>query len=71
MLAQFYEYHRNCKKMVLGDAGEKLDICMHFKLCLRVHSLISIQHKSIKLGHVIHLNVIFYVVVSNYRLIKI
>lgn len=24
MLAQFYEYHRNCKKrMVLGDAGEK------------------------------------------------
>lgn len=40
----------------------------HLKPCLRVHTLISAQHESIKLGQVIHLDVFFGVVVSNYRL---
>ena len=44
---------------------------MDFEPCLKVHSLISVQHKSIKVGQVIHLNVIFHVVVSDYRLVQV
>ena len=44
---------------------------MDVELCLEVLSLISVQHKSIKLGQMIVFNVVLHVVVSNYRLIKI
>ena len=54
-----------------GRGQEIRDICMDFEPCLKVRSLISVQHKSIKLGQMIHLNVIFHVVGSNYRLVKI
>ena len=47
------------------------DISMDFEPCLKVHTLISVQHKSIKLGQMIHLNVIFHLLGSNYRLVKI
>ena len=37
--------------MILADALKKLEtFCMDFEPCLKVHSLISVQHKSIKLG---------------------
>ena len=38
--------------MILGDALNKLEIFhgMDFEPCLKVHSLISVEHKSIKLG---------------------
>ena len=48
-----------------GRCREIRDICMDFEPCLKVHSLISVQHKSIKLDQMIHLNLIFDVVVSN------
>lgn len=44
-------------------------VCM--EPCLKVHSLTSVRHKSIKLSQMISLNVIFHVVVSIYRLVEI
>ena len=43
---------------------------MDFEACLKVHSLISVHHKGIKLGPMIHLNVSIRLVESNYRLVK-
>ena len=43
-----------------GRWRERKDICVDFELCLNVHSLISIQHKSIKLGQMIKLNVVLH-----------
>ena len=54
--------------MIWGAAGE---YGMDVELCLEVHSLISVQHKGIKLGQMILLNVVLHVVMSNYRLVKI
>ena len=54
-----------------GSWREKRDICKDVELCLKVHSLISVQHKSIKLRQMIQLYVVLRVVVSNYRLVKI
>ena len=54
--------------MILGDAVKKFETFVS----ILVHSLISVQHKSIKLGQMIHLNMIFHVVVSNdYGLVNI
>ena len=47
------------------------DVCMDFEPNFNVHNLISIYPKSIKLGQMTHLNMIFHVVVSVYRLVKI
>ena len=44
---------------------------MDLKPCLKIHALISVQHKSIKLCQMIRLSMIFHVVVSNYQLVKI
>ena len=58
--------------MILWGRWEEFwEICMDFEPCLKVHSLISSQHKSIKLAQMIHPNVIFNVMVSNSRLVKI
>ena len=54
-----------------GRCQEIRHICMDSEPCLKVHSLISVHHQGIKLGQMIHLNVIVHVVVSNYRLVKI
>ena len=48
-----------------GCFQEIRDICVDFEPCLKVHTLIYIQHKSIKLGQMIHLNMILHEVVSN------
>ena len=48
--------------MVLGDA-----VSPYFK----VHNLVSVHPKSIKLGQITSLNTIFHVVVSVYRFVKI
>ena len=47
------------------------DVCMDFEPCFKVHNLVSVQVKSIKLGQMTTLDVIFHVVVSVYRLVKI
>ena len=53
--------------MVLGDAIR--DVCMDFKPYFKVHNLASAHPKSIILGQMINLDMIFHVVVSVYRLL--
>ena len=52
--------------MVLGDA-----FCMDFKPYFKVHNLVSVYPTSIILGQMTNLNMIFHVVVSVYRSVKI
>ena len=58
--------------MVFDDAVLK-DKFMNMDLepCLKVYNLVSVYPKIIKLGQMITLNVIFHVVVSDYRLVKL
>ena len=44
---------------------------MNFQLCFKVYNSVSAHPKNIKLGQMTNLNVIFLVVVSVYRLVKI
>ena len=59
--------------MVLGDAVSKLETFdgMDFEPYFKVHNLVSVHPKSIILGQMTNLNMIFHVVVSVYRLVKI
>ena len=47
------------------------DVCMDFEPCIKVHNLVAVHPKSIILGQMINLDMIFHVVVSVYRLVKI
>ena len=47
------------------------DVCMDFKPYFKVHNLVSVHPKSIILGQMTNLNMIFHVVMSVYRLVKI
>ena len=61
-------------KSLYGFGGRCLkirDVCMDFELNFKVHNFIYIYPKSIKLGQMTNLNIIFRVVVSFYRLVKI
>ena len=60
-MAGFYSY------VVLEDTVSTLD----FEPCFKVHNVVSVYPKRIKLGQMTSLNVIFHVVVSVYRLAKI
>ena len=62
MFAHFKDYGR-CLKI--------RDICMDFESYFKVHSLVSVHPRNIKLGQMTNLNMIFHVVVSDYRLVKI
>ena len=44
---------------------------MDFDPYLKVHNLVSVHPKSIILGQMTNLNMIFHVVLSDYRLVKI
>ena len=44
---------------------------MDFEPCFKVYNLVSICPKNMKLGQMINLNVIFHMVGSVYRLVKI
>ena len=58
--------------MVLGNAVSQLEtVCMDFEPRLKVHNLVSLQPKSIKLGQATNHTVIFHMVVSVYWLVKI
>ena len=50
---------------------EVRDVCMDFEPYFKVHNLVSIHPKSIILSQMTNLNVIFHVVVSVYRLVKL
>ena len=61
--------------MLLGWAETKFlkirDFCMDFEPYFKVRNLVSVYPKSIILGQMTNLNMIFHVVVSVYRLVKI
>ena len=60
--------HKNFKSLY-GFGGRCLkirDVCMDFEAYFKVHSLVSVI-----LGQMTNLNMIFHVVVSDYRLVKI
>ena len=46
------------------------DVCMDFEPCLKVHNFVSVHPKSIKLGQMTNLDVIFHVMRSVYQLVK-
>ena len=61
-------------KNLYGFEGRCLkirDVCMDFEPYFKVHSLVSDYPKSIILNQMTNLNMIFYVVVSVYRFVKI
>ena len=76
MFAHFKEYHGNHKKFKsLYDFGGRClkirDVCMDFEPYFKVHSLVSVHPNSIIFGQMANLNMIFHVVVSVYRFVKI
>ena len=57
-----------------GFGGRRLkirEVCMDFEPCFKVHNLVSVHPKSIILGQITNLDMIFHVGVSVYRLVKI
>ena len=61
-------------KSLYGFGGRCLkirDVCMNFEPNFKVHNFVAIHPKSIKRGQMTKLNMIFHVVVSVYRLVKI
>ena len=76
MFAHFKDYHGNHTnfKGLYGFWGRCLkirDVCMDFEAYFKVHSLVSVHPKNIKLGQMTNLDMIVYVMVSDYRLAKI
>ena len=60
-------------KSLYGFGGRFLkikDVCMDFEPYFKVHNLVSVHPKSIILGQMTSLNMIFHVVMSVYRLVK-
>ena len=58
----------------MGFGGRCLkirDVCINFRTYFKVHNLVSVHPKSIIPGQMTNLNMIFHVMVSVYRLIKI
>ena len=47
------------------------DVCMDFEPYFKVHNLVSVHPKSVILGQMTNLNMVFHIVVSVYRLVKI
>ena len=61
-------------KSLYGFGGRFLkitDVCMDFEPYFKVHNLVSVHPKSNILGQMTNLNMIFHVVMSVYRLVKI
>ena len=75
-MTRFYTCHKTDKKFKsLFEFEERIlkiiDVCMDFEPYFKVHNLVSVYPKSIILGQMTNLNMIFYVVVLVYRLVKI
>ena len=58
-------------KLLYGFWGRCLKIRDVFEPYFKVHNLVNVHPKKIKLGQMTNLNMIFYVMVSDYRLVKI
>ena len=75
-MTRFYSCHKTDKyfKSLYGFRGRFLkirDVCMDFEPYFKVHNLVSVHPKSIILGQMTNLNMIFHVMMSVYRLVKI
>ena len=74
MFPHFKEYHGNYKKCLYDFGGRCLkirDVCMDFEPYFKVHSLVSVHPKRIILVQMTNMDMIFHVVVSVYRFVKI
>ena len=73
ILKSITEIMKNFKSLYgFGERCLKITgVCMDFEPYFKVYNLVSVHPKSIILGQVINLNMIFHVVVSVYRLVKI
>ena len=77
LFAHFKEYHENHKlklNSLYGFRGRFLkirDVCKDFEPYFKVYNLVSVHPRSIILGQMTNLNMIFHVVMSVYRLVKI
>ena len=76
MFAHFKDYygsHKNILRvyMILGDAVSKLETFVDFKPYFKIHNLVSVHPKGTILSQMTNLNMIFHVVVSVHRLVKI
>ena len=61
-------------KTLYGFGGRFLkirDVCMDFEPHFKVHNLVSVHPKSIIVGQMTNLNMVFHVVVSVYRLVQL
>ena len=72
----FEEYHGNHENFqslydFWGRCLEITDVCMDFEPYFKVHNSVSVHLKSIILGQMTNLDMVFHVVVSVYRLGKI
>ena len=54
-----------------GRFLEIRDVCMDFEPNFKVHKLVSVHPKGIILGQMTNLNMVFHMVMSVYRLVKI
>ena len=75
-MTRFHSCHKTDKnfKSLYGFGGRFLkirDVCMDFEPDFKVHNLVSVHPKSIILGQMTNLNMIFHVVMSVNRLVKI
>ena len=73
ILKRITEIMKNFKSLYgFGGRGLKIrDVCMDFELYFKVHNLVSVHPKSVILYQMINFDMIFHVVVSVYRLVKI
>ena len=76
-MTRFYSCHKTDKKFkefIYGFRGRFFkirDFCLDFEPYFKVHNLVSVYRRSIILGQMTNLNMIFHVVVPVYRLVKI
>ena len=76
LFAHSKKYHGNHKNFegLYSFGGRCLkirEVCMDFEAHFKVYSLVSVHPKSIILGQMANLNMIFHVVVLVYRLVRI
>ena len=76
-MTRFYSCHKTNKKFkefIWFGGGHFLkirDVCMDFEPYFKVHNLVSVHPKSIIVGQMTNLNMVFHVVVSVYRLVQL
>ena len=75
-MTRFYSCHKTDKKFLefiwfWGRLLKIRDVCMDFEPYFKVHNLVSVHSKSIINAQMTNPNMIFHVMMSVYRLVKI